>query len=304
MNASSLIRLIVLSAIWGASFLFMRVSVPSLGPMALIMARVALAAVFLLMVALLLKKTLPYKEHYKHFLILGFFNTAFPFLLLAYAAQTLTVSMLSILNATAPIWGVITTSLWFKTSLSKKTILGLLLGVLGVYTLMSAGKTAGGNAFNMQMLPSILASLLAAFSYGCSSTYTQVAKKVEPFANAHGSMWAATFLFLPFVIFYPIHTAPTVTVVWSVLLLGIVCSGIAYLLYFRLIIDIGAGPALTVTYLVPLFGILWGYLFLEESIGFNTIIGAGIIFMGTALVTKTSLNLNGFKMLRSPRDKN
>lgn len=114
MNVASLSRLILLSAIWGGSFLFMRVGAPVMGPVMLIIFRVGLAALFLLAVALLLKKHLALKAHWRHYLVLGLFNSALPFLLFAYAAQTLSASLLSILNATAPIWGAIIGALWTR----------------------------------------------------------------------------------------------------------------------------------------------------------------------------------------------
>ncbi|MCW8948157.1 MAG: DMT family transporter, partial [Sedimenticola sp.] len=131
MSAASLSRLLLLSAIWGGSFLFMRIGAPVLGPVMLIIFRVGLAALFLLGVALILKKRMSLKVHWKHYLVLGLINSALPFLLFAYAAQTLSASLLSILNATAPIWGAIIGALWTRTLLSGKAVMGLLSGVVG-----------------------------------------------------------------------------------------------------------------------------------------------------------------------------
>jgi drug/metabolite transporter (DMT)-like permease len=135
---------------------------------------------------------------------------------------------------------------------------------------------------------SIFAALMAAFCYGIASTYAKsaaMAKGVEPFANAHGSMWGAALSVLPALLFFPAPASPGPGVMAAVLTLGIVCSGVAYLLYFRLIQDIGATSALTVTFLVPVFGILWGCLFLGESITWTTLAGAAVVVTGTALVT-------------------
>jgi drug/metabolite transporter (DMT)-like permease len=108
---------------------------------------------------------------------------------------------------------------------------------------------------------------------------------VDAFANAHGSMWAATLLIAPAVPFAPATASPTLAIGLAVLALGVLCSGIAYLLYFRLVADLGAASALTVTFLIPVFGVLWGHLFLGEAIGWNTWVGAAIVIAGTALVT-------------------
>jgi len=128
-------------------------------------------------------------------------------------------------------------------------------------------------------------ALGAAFCYGIASLYTKQARAVEPFANAHGSMWGATLLLLPAAFFFPPPALPGGDILLAVVVLGVVCSGVAYLLYFRLIAEIGAAPALTVTFLIPLFGVLWGWLFLDEIVGWHTLGGASIVIMGTALVT-------------------
>lgn len=282
MNTANFIRLLLLSAIWGASFLFMRIGAPVLGPSILILARVGLAALFLLMVAIYLKKSLNAPRYWKHYLMLGLFNSAFPFLLFAYAAQTVSASLLSILNATAPIWAAVISAIWLRTRLSPKVLLGMLLGVFGVALLAKVEAFALPNGGVL----AIAAGIGAAFSYGIATTYTKSATSVEPFANAHGSMWAATLILIPFALNAPaIATMPTLHVTLSVIALGVICSGVAYLLYFRLIADLGAASALTVAFLIPVFGILWGALFLGELVGWHTFVGAAMVLIGTALVT-------------------
>ncbi len=282
MSIAHITQLLILSAVWGASFLFVRVAVPYLGPVLLIEFRVGFAALFLTLVGWLLHKNLSLKKHWKHYVFLGLFNSAVPFLLFAYAAQSLTVSLLSILNATAPIWGVLIDSIWNKRRLTYKTILGLGLGITGVYILMGFDSEVH---FEVNAYPAIIAALVAAFSYGIASTYAHSANKVEPFENAHGSMWVATLMIMPFLPFFPAVQMPTSTIMFSVVGLGVLSTGFAYILYFRLIAQIGAASALTVTYTIPFFAILWGYVFLGERIGWNTIVGACVVLLGTALVT-------------------
>lgn len=260
----------------------MRIGAPVLGPSLLILARVGLAALFLLTVAIYLKKSLNAPQHWKHYLTLGLFNSALPFLLFAYAAQTVSASLLSILNATAPIWAAVISAVWLRTRLSTKVFLGMLLGVLGVALLAQVETLALPNGGVL----AIAAGLGAAFSYGIATTYTKSATTVEPFANAHGSMWAATLILVPFALSAPpIMTLPPLHVTLSVIALGVLCSGVAYLLYFRLIADLGAASALTVTFLIPVFGILWGALFLGEKVAWYTFVGGAMIIVGTALVT-------------------
>jgi drug/metabolite transporter (DMT)-like permease len=131
----------------------------------------------------------------------------------------------------------------------------------------------------------IAAALSAAVCYSIASLYAKSAKSVEPFANAHGTMWAATLFVLPALPFFPAPGVASPGVWAAVLALGVLCSGIAYLIYFRLIAEVGPTSALTVTFLNPVFGILWGALFLGEAIGWHTLAGAAIVLVGTALVT-------------------
>lgn len=286
MNSSSFFRLLLLSAIWGASFLFMRIGAPVLGPSLLIFCRVGLAALFLFTISIYDKQDLFVSQHWKHYLILGLFNSAIPFLLFAYAAKTVSASLLSILNATAPIWAAVISTIWFRSQLTFKVALGMALGLIGVCVL------AGVEALTLPKngTTAIAAGLAAAMSYGIVTTYAKTAKSIAPFANAHGSMWSATLLLAPLTwLSAPVMEIPPIHIILSVAILGIVCSGIAYLLYFRLISDIGATSALTVTFLIPVFGILWGRLFLGETIGMHTVIGGAIVLAGTALVTNFSI---------------
>lgn len=287
MTTPDLIRLITLSAIWGASYLFMRIGAPVLGPVLLITLRLALAAVFLWVVALALKKRLDLRANWRHYAVLGLFNSALPFLFFAIAARTLPASLLSVLNATAPIWAAVLTAVWTRQMLSRRACLGLATGVAGVALLVGFDPaTVGPDA------PLAIALCLgASLSYGIASLYASLSKQlVEPFANAHGSMWAAALWIAPAAPFFPTLSTPSLTVLLVVLALGVVCSGVAYLLYFRLIQDIGAASALTVTFLVPVFGVLWGFLILSEPVGWHTLAGACAVICGTAWVTGFSFS--------------
>jgi len=282
MPLSSLFQLLALGAIWGSSFLFMRLAVPTLGPVMLIESRLMLASIFLLILTVVLKKQVQLIKHWKHFLFLGTFNTAFPFILLAYASKHLPVSLLVVLNATGPIWAVFITFLLTQKLPPLQTVVGTLLGLLGVYILV-----ADNNSFELtpRVISSICAGLTATIGYAMATVYTARSQvKVDSFANAYGSMWCSALILLPVVPFYPAYQLPSTEVIIGVLILGVVCSAIAYLLYFKLITDIGPTPALSVTYLIPMFGMLWGALFLEEDINWHHIVGAITVVMGTAFV--------------------
>lgn len=281
MNTANMLRLVLLAAIWGSSFLFMRIAAPVLGPAVLIEYRVGFAAVFLAIVGVILKKKLDLRANWRHYLVLGLLNSAFPFLLFAFAARTLSASVLSVLNATAPMWGALIGALWSRQAISGRSALGLILGTAGVALLVGFDQVTSRPGAGI----AIAAALVAAVSYSIASAYAKTARSVEPFANAHGSMWAATLLVIPVLPFFPAPAEPTIGIMGAALALGVLCSGIAYILYFKLIQDVGPTSALTVTFLNPLFGILWGALFLGEVVGWHTVLGAAIVITGTALVT-------------------
>lgn len=281
MPLPSLIRLLLLAAIWGGSFLFTRIGVPDLGAVILVEYRVGLAAVFLMAVAMFLRKSLNVKQHWRHYLVLGVFNAALPFMLFGFAALTLTASALSILNATTPIWGAVIGAAWSRQPLSGRTVLGLGLGVAGVGLIVGFDHWAAQSGAGI----AIVAALLATACYGIATTYTRNATHVDSFSNAHGSMWAASLFIVPALPFTSVATTPSTGVMLAVVALGVLCTGIAFLLYFRLVRDIGGTSTLTVTFLIPVFGILWGHLFLGEAVTPSMIAGSLVVIAGTALAT-------------------
>lgn len=281
MTVASLGRLLLLSAIWGASFLFMRLGAPVLGPALVVELRVGLAAVFLLLMAAWLRRPLQLRAHWQQHLVLGLFNAGLPFLLYGFAARTLPASLMAILNATTPMWAALIGAVWLRRPLGGRSLAGLLLGVAGV------GLLVGFDPATVQpgAWVAIALCLGASLSYGIATHAAQAAPLKDPFANAHGSMWAATLVVAPAVPFFsqPVWPGPAVAV--AMLALGVLCTGVAYLLYFRLLQDIGAAPTLTVTFLVPVFGVAWGHLLLGEPVGWHTAVGAAVVLTATALVT-------------------
>lgn len=287
MNAAQFLHLIFLAAVWGASFLFIRIAVPEFGPVWLVALRVLAGAVFLLAAAALWRRRLPIRGNTGHFLILGLLNTALPFVLFSYAAGALTASLLAIINSTAPLWGVLFGFLINRKPPTATTLAGLVAGSSGVGLLVlhDASALAAGS-----WQPAV-AAILAPVGYGLASHYARLrTAHLEPSAVAQGSMWGAVVCCLPALALVEPPAGGNVAAVsagawWAALALGVLCTGLAYLIYFRLIRDIGAASALTVTFLIPLFGILWGALFLDELITVHTIFGAGLVLLGTGLVT-------------------
>lgn len=281
MSLSAFLKLILLGALWGGSFLFMRLCAPAMGPVPLIFLRVLMAALFLAVVALVQKRQLDIKGQWQHFLILGLLNSAIPFVLFAFAAHSLSASLLSILNATSPIWGALIAAIATRQVPSLKALAGLMLGIAGVSVLVGFDDQYLTNASWL----ALAAGLFGAFLYAVAAAYSKRAKGSDAFSNAHGSMWGATIGLLPMVPFYPLSHVPALPVILAIIALGVVCSGLAYLLYFDLVDKVGAASALTVTFLVPVFGTLWGWLFLHEHVGWQTAVGGVLVLGGTALIT-------------------
>ncbi len=282
MKPRDVIELLILAAIWGSSFLLMRIAAPEFGPVPLIFIRVAIAMVFLLIVLRVRGDLASLKGNNRHFTVVGVLNSAIPFTLFAFATLSLTAGFTSVLNASVPLFGAIVAYFWLKDRLTVARVLGLVVGFLGV-TVLVWGKISfkdGGSGW------AIIAGLTASFSYGIAANYTKRhLSGVNPFANATGSQIAATILMLPLALIYWPDTMPSLKSWFSVLLLGIACTGIAYILFFRLIAHVGPAKAVSVTYLIPAFGMVWGLLFLEESITGNMIAGCLVILLGTALAT-------------------
>ena len=282
MEPKHLIQLLTLAAIWGGSFLFMRIGVPVFGPAFLITLRVFIAAVILGLAGLWLRKRLDFARHWQHFLIIGFLNSALPSLLFAYAAQSLSASLLSILNATSALWGAIISAVWLRVPITRPIALGLCCGLFGVVLLVGNGVALSGGA---AWLP-IAAGLIAPFCYAVASTYTKAfPSATTPFANTQGSMWMAGLVCLPVLFFVPIRQTPQVGDWAALVALGVFCTGVAYLMYFRLIQDVGPTKALSVTFLIPVFGVLWGALFLDEAIGWDKLSGGMLVLVGISLTT-------------------
>ena len=282
MAAVHFLQLILLAAIWGSSFMFMRIAVPAIGPAWVLEIRLASAALFLFVVTrLFMREPLRAGSRWRHYLILGLFNTAIPFFAYAWASQKLPASLLAILNSTAPFWGVLVGLVWRGKPVSGRALLGLACGAAGVATIVGMGEVR----VDPGALVSVVAALGASICYAIASSYAEFSVRVPPFANAHGSLWAAVLLATPFMVSAPMPETWSSTAVAVSLVLGVVCSGVAYLLYYHLIAVVGAPSAMTVGYLIPLWGVFWGWLFLDEAVGWHTLAGAALVLTGTALVT-------------------
>jgi len=275
-------ELVLLAAIWGASFLFMRVAAPEFGAFALVELRVAIGALFLVVVlfwrggaAELIKLASPLT-------VVGIFGSAVPFVLFAYATLTITAGTAAVVNATAPLFAAVVGYVWLRDRLRPAQSIGLAIGFGGVLLLLW-----DRIALNVEGAEwAIGACLAATLCYGLAVNYTKKnLTGVAPIINAAGSQLAATILLLPLAVIYWPTQSPSMGSWYSAAALGVVCIGVAFVLYFRLIARIGPARAITTTYLIPVFGMLWGLAFLHEPISAGMIAACAIIIVGIALAT-------------------
>ncbi|MEM7794703.1 MAG: DMT family transporter [Cyanobacteria bacterium P01_C01_bin.118] len=280
MKLSDIGELLLLAALWGGSFLFMRIAAPILGPVWLIELRVLLAGLVLLPVLARVGLLGELQRQLKPLLIVGCLNSAIPFLLLAFASVSLPAGFTSILNGTAPLFGTIVASVWLSEKLTPPRMAGFVLGFVGVVILV------GWKAIETtpDILIAIVAALLAALMYAIAAPYIkQNLVGVPSLVVTTGSQLGAALVIIPALPFTVPQQTPAAGVVLSVLALAILSTAFAYILYFRLIQNIGSTKALTVTYLVPLFAMVWGAIVLKETVTSSMLWGCGLVLLGTAI---------------------
>lgn len=286
MKRKELGALLLLAALWGAPFLFYRVAAPVLGPIVLVCLRVALAGAALLVYATATRRTSNWQSRLRAFLVLGALNAAIPYVLIATAELHITASLATILNATTPLFTAVVAAVRLGERLTARTVLGLLLGVAGVAVLVGWSPLP----LDPVLILAVAACLTAALSYALAGVFAKTAfAGTPPLTLAIGQQVGASLLLLPFAL--PIAAAgktafhPSAAVVASVLGLALLCTSLGYLLYFFLIESVGPTRTLSVTFLMPGFGVLWSVLFLGETVGAGTFAGLGLILASIFLVT-------------------
>jgi drug/metabolite transporter (DMT)-like permease len=282
MKPRDLFDFVLLAALWGASFLFMRVGAPEFGPIALIGLRVLIAAVCLWPLLWFMQRGAigAMRAHTAPLAVVGITNSALPFCLLAFATLSLTAGFTSLINASVPLWAALIGLVWLRAPMNAAQWLGLALGVVGM-VILTWGKVdfkPGGSGI------AILAGLIATCSYGFSTLYAKKRlSSVRPLGVATGSQTAAAIALLPLTVWFWPKTHPSAGAWLSLILLGTFSTALAYILYFRLIAGLGGQKASTVTFLIPVFAALWGWALLGEAVTISMIIGGIVILGGTAL---------------------
>ena len=282
MTPRDLLDLTLLAALWGGSFLFMRYAVPDFGVVPLIWLRVALASICLLPLLLLKRQFGALRRQAGALTIMSLFNSGLPFLLIAWATLSITAGLASIMNAMTPVFTALIGALWLGDRLDGRRSLGLLLGLAGV-ALLAADKAdfrPGGSGW------AIVAMLLATACYGFAANHTRrYLQGVPALVNATGTQLVSALVLLPPALWSWPERMPGLGPWLAALVLGVACSALAYVLFFRLIARVGASRAVTVTFLVPVFGTLWGALFLGEPVTVSMLAGGAVVLLGTGLAT-------------------
>lgn len=283
MNLKQLVILVILSALWGASFIFIKISSPVLGPFFLMDIRILLAGTVLLIYSIIIKNKFDFFLHWKKYLFLGIFNAALPFTLIATAALTLTASLLSILNSTMPIFTAVIAALWLKNKLDVKITTGILLGFTGVIIIV------GWNPVSTEPIIFLSAgfSIAAAACYGISSVYLKKNCSEIPTLNIlTGQLLGGGLVLLPFALLNIPSEWPQTDIIFSVLALSLICTALALFMYIYLLKSAGPTKAASTLFLVPVFGTTWGIMLLGDTVNLEKLIGLLCVMISIYLITE------------------
>jgi drug/metabolite transporter (DMT)-like permease len=283
MAAADYARLALLAAIWGGAFPFMRVAAPEFGPAWTAELRVLLGGLALLAWFRLTGYDAGLRRNARAYLRIGAIGIALPFVLYSFAAMHAPASLLAMLNATAPMFGLAWSASFGDERLTLRRLAGLGLGLAGVGLVAAPSGPSADPLFGW----AVAAALGACCAYGAVGVLMKRwSEGAAPRAMAAGNQLAAALVLAPLLPLLPPPAVPSTLAIGNLLALALLASAVAFPLYFRLIADVGAMRALTVTYLIPLFGVLWGWLFLGESLPASALAGGALILAGTALVTR------------------
>jgi len=282
LSIRQLLALFTLAALWGGSFLFIRLAVPEFGPVPLSAARSVIASLTLLPLLFLQRQWPVLMENWRHMVVLALISTALPVVCLSISTQYTSAGFASILNALTPLFSALVAWLWLKEYLTPAAVIGILMGFAGVVVMVFDRETL---ASSFILLP-ILAGLCGTFLYGMTGNYSRrFVRGVPVLVIATGCQFFSALFLLPgALVLWP--EAPVALHSWGyVVILGVFCTGLAYLLYFGLLERVGVARTVIVTYLVPVFAMAWGYLILDETITAKMVIGAACILTGIGLTT-------------------
>jgi drug/metabolite transporter (DMT)-like permease len=274
-------RLVALGAMWGASYLFMRVAVPHLGPVLMIEMRVLLAGLLILGFMFTTRRASNWRAHWRPWLFVAVVGTALPFLLIAQALRTIDASTASILNALVPLFTTLIAATWIREPITPAKSAGIVLSIAGTAVLVGWTPKPMGAGELLAASLSVAATIL----YGINIVYSRVKlREATPVATSAFTLIFAAIVLLPFTPLQRDLSAVPRAAWLAIVGLAVVSTTVAFIYYYRLIADIGPVKASTVTLLVPVFGMIWGVLFLGEPLTPGRITGCAIILFGCALI--------------------
>lgn len=278
MKARDRFDFLLLGAVWGGAFPLMRIAAPAFGPVPLAAVRVGVAAVLLVALAKGIGRV---RRSAGPLLLLGLLNTAVPFVLFSYAMLGITAGLGSLLNATTPIFGALIAWLWLGERLTVLRVFGIALSFAGVGVIVWGSSGAHGAATPL----GVVAALAGALSYGLAASFARRLITQDAVAVAAGSVCGAALALLPFAILQWPAQNPGLGAWAAALALGLVCTAIPYVIYFRLLDRVGVSRTVTVGFLIPPFGILWGVVFLDEAVTPWLLASCATVLAGTALAS-------------------
>ena len=282
LSRNNFISLIIVSGLWGSSFIFLKLIAPVFGPLLTSSFRLVFAGLFMLIYFLITKKKASIKKNLKWYLIIGVLNSSIPFTLYAFAALYIPANLSVILNSTAPMFGMIFGYLIIGDKFSVQKVTGLLIGTLGVAVITSVTFVENDKMIYLALFACIGSAILYGFSGTLVKKYTS---DIDAEELTFGSMLLAGIVLIPFAVSDFSQIYSNLDTLLLLVLFGIFCTAVPYLLFYRLLKEIGPVKALMVTYLMPVFGIIWSVTFLGEVIELRSIVGLFIIFIGIYFIT-------------------
>ena len=286
MTPIDLLLLVALATVWGGSYFFIRIAVPAFGPAALVALRVVIGGLLLWGIARALRRPIVVRQHLPRLAILGLLNAALPYMLISAAELHLTASFAAILGATVPLFAAAFGARLLGERLGASRVAGLLLGIVGVAVMVGWGPMA----LDRPTVLSVLALLVAAASYASSGIYTKLRLKgVSTYSLALGQQIGAfVWLAVPGAVLLP-KVVPSPAAIGALLALGALSTGLAYLLFFELLERVGPTKTTTVTYLIPIVGVLAGVLVLGEPLTGGMLFGLMLVLVSVLLVNEVRI---------------
>lgn len=282
MTVADLARLASLACLWSLQFMFLRVAVPAFGAPLVVEARCLLGALIMVPAALLLSQRIAPLAQWRSHLAISLANNVVPFLLFAYAARSLPAGYLAIVNGTVPLWTAVFSAWLLGEALGMRRLLGFVLGIAGVGLIVRLGPVAVDAEVFLAAGAVVLGAALWAYA---GVLIKQTSAKLPPVSLAAGSIAYSAVLLSPAWAATP-HASWSLEAAGSVVGLGVLCTGVAYFFFFRLVRDIGPSRTLSIGFVIPALGVFWGWLILGEPVTLSMLAGGALVLIAMAMVLR------------------